>query len=155
MDGRFSKGLPPDIPTAVLREVRTARHELFDRVVFEFDATRTPGYELGYLEEPAVACGSGAAVQVQGRAVLQVQFLNSRAHTDSGQPTVQRKEYRLPAYPTLREIERTCDFEGTVTYVIGVSSRHKFRILELNDPPRFVIDIRNDKVLPDSLMQKK
>ena len=40
-----------------------------------------------------------------------------------------------------REIRATCDFEGEVVWVIGLAARKEFRILELEEPPRLVIDV--------------
>lgn len=155
MEGKFGKEFPPNGPPALLTAVRTAQYEMFDRIVLEFDATRPPGYEIGYLDEPATACGSGNTVRTQGKAVLQLKVFHANAHNESGQPTVREQEYRLPSYLALREIKRTCDFEGTVTYVVGVAARNKFRVLELKDPSRLVIDVRNDKALPEEFRKKK
>jgi hypothetical protein len=155
MEGKFGKEIPSDGAPALLTAVRTARHEMFDRIVFEFDAARPPGYEVGYLDEPATACGSGKTVRAQGRAVLQLRIFHANAHTDDGQPTIKEMEYRLPSYSVLKEIKRTCDFEGTVTYIVGVTSRNKLRLLELRDPSRLVIDIRNDKALPDEFKKQQ
>lgn len=154
MEGKFGKGLPAEGEPATLQAVRTAQHEMFDRVVFEFDADRSPGYEVGYLDEPATACGSGNTVRVKGKAVLQLTLSHARAHTEAGQPTIKEKGTQLSAYPVLREIKQTCDFEGTVTYIIGVRSPNKIRVLELKDPARLILDIRNDKVLPEAFTKK-
>lgn len=154
MEGKFGKGLPAEGEPATLQAVRTAQHEMFDRVVFEFDAARPPGYEVGYLDEPATACGSGNTVRVKGKAVLQLTLSHARAHTEAGQPTIKEKISQLSAYTVLREIQQTCDFEGTVTYIIGVHSPNKIRVLELKDPARLILDIRNDKELPDAFTKK-
>lgn len=154
MEGKFGKGLPAEGEPATLQAVRTAQHEMFDRVVFEFDAARPPGYEVGYLDEPATACGSGNTVRVKGKAVLQLTLSHARAHTEAGQPTIKEKMSQLSAYSVLREIKQTCDFEGTVTYIIGVHAPNKIRVLELKDPARLILDIRNDKELPDAFTKK-
>lgn len=41
----------------------------------------------------------------------------------------------------LRDIERTCDFEAVVTWVLGVSSSRPFRVTELSEPTRLVVDV--------------
>jgi len=45
--------------------------------------------------------------------------------------------------PVLSELELTCDFEAVVTWVLGVESPNRYRIRELNGPPRLVIDIKH------------
>ena len=46
--------------------------------------------------------------------------------------------------PIIREIESTCDFEGEVTWVIGVASPNRYQVLELASPARLVVDVRTD-----------
>ena len=126
-----------DAPVAVLREVRAARQEGFDRVVFELDGM--PGYRIGYQDRP-VQCGSGEPVEVAGTAWLQVQLLPAQAHTEAGEPTVRERERRLDL-PVVKEIESTCDFEADVTWVLGLAARRPYRVQELASPPRLVVDV--------------
>ena len=124
-------------PVAVLREVRAAEQQGFDRVVFELDGI--PGYRIGYVDRP-VQCGSGEPVEVAGAAWLQVQLLPAQAHTEAGEPTVQDRERRLEL-PVLQELESTCDFEADVTWVLGLASRRPYRVQELAGPARLVVDV--------------
>lgn len=126
-----------DTPVAVLREVRAAEQQGFDRVVFELD--RMPGYRIGYEDRPA-QCGSGEPVEVAGEARLQVQLVPAQAHTEEGAPTVEQRERHLDL-PVLKELESTCDFEADVTWVLGLASRRPYRVQELASPARLVIDI--------------
>ncbi len=139
MKGTFSKEASPRLLMSTLRDVRSAQHEFYDRITFEFDGELGPGYRIEYIPQPQ-QCGSGDPATIEGTGWIEVAFTPARAHNDKGKPTVARKEYKF-GYPVMREVERTCDFEGTLTYVIGVASPHKFRIIELNDPPRLCIDI--------------
>ena len=126
-----------DAPVAVLREVRAAEQQGFDRVVFELDGM--PGYRIGYQDRP-VQCGSGEPVEVAGAARLQVQLLPAQAHTEAGEPTVRERERHLDL-PVLKELESTCDFEADVTWVLGLSSRRPYRVQELASPARLVVDV--------------
>lgn len=128
-----------DAPVAVLREVRAASQEGFDRVVFEFEGSAVPGYRIGYEDRPA-QCGSGEPVEVAGEARLQVQILPAQAHTEAGEPTVQQRERHLDL-PVLKELESTCDFEADVTWVLGLASRRPYRVQELASPARLVVDV--------------
>jgi hypothetical protein len=128
-----------DAPVAVLREVRAAEQQGFDRVVFEFEGSAVPGYRIGYQDQP-VQCGSGEPVEVAGEAWLQVQLLPAQAHTEAGEPTVQQRERHL-ALPVLKELESTCDFEADVTWVLGLASRRPYRVQELASPARLVVDV--------------
>ncbi len=137
--GTFSKEASSQLTMSTLREVRSAQHPHFDRITFEFGDTLGPGYHIGYIDQPQ-DCGTGRNAKIEGNGWIEVRFTPARAHTDNGKPTINRREYKF-GYPVIREVERTCDFEGTVTYVIGVASPNKFRVIELKDPPRVSIDI--------------
>jgi hypothetical protein len=127
---------------ATLRSVRAGQHADFDRVVFEFEGARLPGYHLSYIDKPVILCGSGDPTPVEGQGWLQVRFSPARAHNDEGQLTVDKLELK-PRLPVLLEVERTCDFEGEVTWVLGNKSPNKFRVMELKDPTRLVVDVQH------------
>ncbi|MEO8180705.1 MAG: DUF4339 domain-containing protein [Deltaproteobacteria bacterium] len=137
---RKRKGEP-----ALLQALRISKNDGFDRVVFEF-RERMPGYRLEYLDRPVRDCGSGAVRRIDGQGRLEVRFSPASAHTEGGEPTVRARELR-PALSTIREIERTCDFEGVVTWVVGTASAQRYRAFELSGPPRLVVDI--DHLSPD------
>lgn len=124
---------------AVLDAVRAAKNAGFDRVVFEF-RDQVPGYHLEYIDKPVRDCGSGDVRPIAGDGWLQVRLSPAYAHTEGGQATVAERELR-PELSIVREIERTCDFEAVVTWVIGTASPNRYRVFELSAPPRLVVDI--------------
>ena len=131
------------VPGSVtLTAVRAARQEGFDRVVFEFAGDTLPGYHLEYVDRPIIRCGSGEPTEVEGQGWLQVRLNGAQAHTDAGKPTVAPRERKLEL-GVLRELEHTCDFEGEVTWVLGLQKPNRFRVLELKAPTRLVVDVRN------------
>jgi hypothetical protein len=131
----------PGIRPVLLREVRSGRNEGFDRVVFEFDGDQLPGYHVEYVDRPVRQCGSGEPTQIAGDAWLQVRLVPADAHTDQGVATVRDRE-RSPGLPNLQELELTCDFEAHVEWVLGLGSPNPYRVLELSDPARLVVDVR-------------
>ena len=126
---------------ATLQAVRSAAHDGFDRVVFEFAEATLPSYHLAGPDAPVRQCGSGRPVSLAGDARLEVRFDRTRAHTDTGTPTVTDRE-RSPDLPRLRALTLTCDFEGTVTWALGLATPGPFRVAELFDPTRLVVDLR-------------
>ena len=131
-----SLGYPADLVA-----VRSARHRGFDRVVLEFrDAL--PGWHLEYIDHPVRQCGSGRPMELAGEGWLEVRLSPARAHDQSGQPLVVRR-HRRPNLPVVRELALSCDFEGVVTWVLGVRSPNRYRITPLDDPPRLVVDVRH------------
>jgi hypothetical protein len=133
---------PPEVPmpgSAVLRDVRTGDQATFDRVVFEFEGTTLPDAEIKVVERP-IQCGSGLPVQVAGKVYLQVRLTPAQAHTEEGKPTLTNRGRKLNL-PILREVRQICDFEGEVTWILGLAERREHKTMELQGPTRLVIDI--------------
>lgn len=129
---------------ALLLDVRMAAHPGFDRVVFEFQGDALPGYHVEYVDRPVRQCGSGDPVPVAGDAWLLVRMTPANAHTEAGQPTLKERELNLDL-PNLKEMELICDFEADVSWVLGLASPNRYRVLELLDPPRLILDIKQNR----------
>lgn len=127
-----------------LQSVTTATCEGFDRVVFQFNTPATPAFHAEYIDKPITQCGSGHTVQVAGDAWLEVRFTQTQAHTDAGQSTIAERD-RMISGTNLRQIVQTCDFEGHVNWVLGVGSPNRFRVTELTNPSRIVVDVKQQR----------
>ena len=127
---------------ALLREVRAAAHNGFDRVVFEFEGAEMPSYHVEYIDKPVRACGSGDVVPLKGDGWLEIRFTPANAHTEDGAPTVKNRE-QTPNLKIIKELKTTCDFEAEVEWVLGVASPNKYRVLELKNPTRLAVDIKH------------
>lgn len=123
-----------------LESVRAARNDGFDRIVLEFRAGARPGYRVEYVDPPVRQCGSGQAVPLTGEAWLRVRLEPSRAHDDRGRPTVTERS-RITDLPLVRAMQLICDYEGQVEWVISVDAPNRFRVTELSNPARVVVDI--------------
>lgn len=124
---------------AALVRVSAARHPGFDRVVFRFAGAR-PAYRVRYVPR-LVQDGSGRVIAIEGTRILQVTFTNARAHTLAGHPTA-AAAVLTPHLPRLRQVRRAGDFEGVVTYGLGLKGRAAFRVVRLASPDRIAIDVR-------------
>jgi hypothetical protein len=133
---------PAPREVALLTEVRAAKHEHFDRIVFELGQGSAPGYHVEYIDHPVRKCGSGDATSIAGDAWLEVRIEPANAHTAAGVPTIADREQRV-RLEVLRELEQTCDFEAQVTWVLGVAKPSRYRVLTLNDPLRLVVDLEH------------
>jgi len=127
---------PP--PLATLVDVRAAEHNGFDRIVFEFQ-DNAPDFRVEYVPQ-AILCGSGQPVTVTGAAVLQVRFTAAAAHNDQATPTVNTFEL-TPNLPAILRALQTCDFEGEVTWQVGLTAESDFKVTKLEDAARLVVDI--------------
>jgi hypothetical protein len=128
---------------AELHDVRVEAGEGYDRVIFAFpEEPRLPPFHLSFVEAPIIECGSGREVRPGGEGWLFVQFLDSRAHDETGESTIVR-DVRAPGLPNLKEVRLTCDFEAAVEWVLGVADPGSYRVLEARDPTRLVVDVRH------------
>lgn len=131
--------------TALLTDVRAARHEGYDRVVFEFRNV-LPGYDVRYVDRPVRQDASGNVVRVEGAHVLRVRMENALDAdlTKEAAPLTYTGPQRFsPGTATVVELVRTGGFEAVLTWAIGLADRVDFRILALTMPPRLVVDLRN------------
>ena len=125
-----------------MEAVRAGTHEGFDRAVFQWSEPPLPGYHIEYVDHPVRACGSGHVVELPGDGWLSLTFEPARSHDEQGHATVQGTVDPSPSR-NMKKMVRTCDFEGQVTWVLAVGSPTPYRILELADPPRVVVDVRH------------
>jgi hypothetical protein len=132
----------PGLDPVVLQNVRTGRQQDFDRVVFEFSTSMVPGYRIEYVDGPVHQCASDEVLKVRGAGTLLVRLSPAQAHTDAGTMTVARQRQQ-PALPNLKEVRLSCDFEGDVSWVLGVAKRTPYRVSELSKPTRLVVDIQH------------
>ncbi len=129
--------------TALLTDVRAARHPGYDRVVFEF-GNGVPGYDVRYVVRPVRADGSGAEVAVAGGAVLRVRMepaLDADLLRESAPRTYTGPTRFSPSTAAVVELVRTGGFEAVLTWAAGVDEERPFRVMRLENPARIVIDL--------------
>ena len=129
------------IATVTLRQVRAADQTDFDRVVFEFKDGEVPGYRIEYV--PSITDTAGTAHKLFGKAFLRVDMNPAWAHSnETGAPSLSEREKRVNL-STIIEFKQVEDFEGIVSYALGLSKRKPFRVTEMSNPARLVIDIKH------------
>ena len=128
----------PPVGYAELTVLRAGRHAGFDRVVFELNGPIPSYYSVRYV--PVVRLdGSGAALRLRGSAFLEV-VVRAPTHDQDYRPVLSPTRLR-PDFPALREVNAPGSYEGQTTAGIGVTSKVGFRVLELANPTRIVIDL--------------
>ena len=128
---------------ALLTDVRAARHEGYDRVVFEFRNV-APGYDVRYVQKPVHADGSGNEVPVEGGAVLLVRMepaLDADLTQESAPRTYLGPQRFTPDTAVVVELVRTGGFEAVLTWAVGVDEKRPFKVTRLESPARIVIDV--------------
>lgn len=129
--------------TALLTAIRVARHEGYERVVFEF-SNDVPGYDVRYVERPVLADGSGEEVDVAGTHVLLVRMepaLDADLTQEAAPKTYSGPTRFSPDTSTIVELVRTGGFEAVLTWAIGANAEAPFVATKLAGPPRLVIDL--------------
>ena len=119
--------------------VATGCHATFDRFVVRA-RFGTPGYDVRYVKR-IVADGSGQPVPLRGTKRIRVVIRNARGHTQGG--TNLLPAVRTPLCPNLRQVKTAGDFEGVVTFGLGLRRKTGFRVFRLTAPTRIVIDVRH------------
>jgi hypothetical protein len=125
-------------PAPELVSVQAVERKGYDRVLFTFRGS-VPGYAVRYV--PQVADQGGRPLPLRGRAFLAVTFEPARAHDPGGAATVSTATL-TPGSPVLRQVRFAGDFEGRVSFGLGLAERDGFRVSELRDPPRVAVDVR-------------
>jgi hypothetical protein len=124
----------------VVTTVRAARHEGFDRVVFELAGSGTPGWSVEYVDTPS-SQGQGEAVQLPGAAFLQVtlQGVTNPYETDAAE--LARGPVTVSGTDVVQGVFYDASFEGTSVAWLGTAGRRPFRVYALTGPSRVVVEV--------------
>ncbi|HEX9424016.1 MAG TPA: hypothetical protein VF899_12300 [Pyrinomonadaceae bacterium] len=126
----------------LVQKAETACCNGFDRIVFTCEGFHHPTWKVRYVHPPIKQCASGNNIGVTGNAFLQISMDTAEAHTDAGQPTITDRDRHLNC-PNLKQLVLTCDFEAKVGFVFGLNAKKPYRVVELENPTRLVIDVKN------------
>jgi hypothetical protein len=111
-----------------------------ERLVFDFQGG-PPGYQVHYVSGHGVAKPSGQLATVAGDAAIDVVFDPAMAHDDQGHPTVSGSQSTNIAEGSVVEAVLVEDFEGYVSFAVGVLGHPAFHVIVLSAPPRIAVDI--------------
>jgi hypothetical protein len=86
-----------------------------------------------------VADPSGRAVRLLGTKRIRVGVSLARGHTSGG--TNLLPAALTPRCPNLRQVKVAGDFEGVVSFGLGLRRKAGFRVFRLSGPTRVVVDV--------------
>jgi hypothetical protein len=120
-----------------ITDVSVGRHARFDRFVVEFSTHRVPHYRITPKSSSTFTLDpSGRSVTLLGSAGLKVVM-----HTATGVGTYHGPADFRTGFPQLVEARRIGDFEGYVTWGLGLDHQSCKRVFTLTSPSRLVIDV--------------
>jgi hypothetical protein len=120
--------------------VRAARHEGYDRVVFEFAGSGTPGWTVEYVDTPS-SQGSGDVLDVPGDAVLQVTAQGVSYPYETGATELSAGPVPVSGTEVVQGVVYDTTFEGTAVAWIGTTAEAPFRVYALTGPSRLVVEV--------------
>jgi hypothetical protein len=134
---------PATTTPSLLTKVSELGDNCVDHVVFDFvpRGTDLPGYSITYADAPFTGDGSGAPVDVPGNAFVKVRiapgygydFVNMRpTYTGSKSIAVSNANH-------VKSIVETGDFEGVLTWVIGLDAKRPFSVEATAMPRRQLV----------------
>ena len=128
-----------------VQKTRVGRHQAFDRVVFEFSGSM-PNYRVEYLNSRFYEDEGGRhRIRIAGRAFMQVAL--SVIPGDEEQLKLRDQKDFIPKgtlkFPSVWEVDEATWFEGYYDFLLGIGARKPFRVSELSDPLRLVIEFKH------------
>jgi hypothetical protein len=125
-----------------ITDIRIGHHDGFDRVVFEFHGTGTPGWTVKYVPL-ASAQGSGNPIHLEGRAILSVALTGVGYPTDTGIAEFPRGLVTGPDTDVVVQAFFNGTFEGVSQAFVATTAQRPFRVYLLTDPARVVLEVRD------------
>ena len=115
---------------------RVAPQAGYDRFVLQFDSA-VPSYTVKRQNSPVFPSGaSGQTLTLSGTAGALVRVHSATgANTFTGSTDISHGEY-----PIIKEARQTEDFEGYVSWGLGLGKAACLRTFTLTDPARLVVD---------------
>jgi len=117
---------------------RVGEQSTYDRFVLQFDSI-VPTYTVKRQAKPVFPLGaSGQTVSLAGTAGILVTVHSATgATTFTGDTDILHTEYKV-----LKEARQTQDFEGYVSWGLGISQPVCMRAFTLDNPARLIVDLQ-------------
>jgi hypothetical protein len=122
----------------LLTNVQRKGDACVDHVIFTFTSktSEPPGYSITYGKAPFAEDASGKVVTVKGSAFIVVKVSPGYGYDfEHGKATYTGERHITPAGANhVEEIVETGDFEGVLTWVIGLDSKRAFTVQATGSP---------------------
>lgn len=118
-----------------------------DKIVFTFGSATgipsgtKPTGELKPTAPPFMLAGSGANVAVAGHRFIAITFRGMAVADQQGNPSYTGPADIKPNATAVRELRLVDDFEGVVTWIVGVNGPGCVAVTRLTGPSRIVVAV--------------
>lgn len=134
-------------PPSLLADLTVERLEGFDRVTFEF-TNSVPEWRVSVGSGELTADASGEPIEIGGADRLDVRMTPASrvefTDEDPGYIEVYQGPDRVPGVGSVvTEVVLVGDFEGILTWSIALADPVDFRVTQLDDPAKLVVEIAN------------
>jgi len=127
-------------PGKYLTTVRTGKHAGYDRVVFQFSGG-LPAVTAERVKA-VYADPKGTTISLPGRSYLHVVFRGASANCPQpAHRTWTGPAVLTPGYPQLLAVKAAGDFEGYLSFGLGLADQGPYHVSTLTGPDRVVIDV--------------
>jgi hypothetical protein len=131
--------------------IRAAGHDGYDRFVMEFAAnSEVPSYHIARQRGATFfQDGSGDPLTLPGSAGITIgAHMASGWDMNKGEPTYTGPNRFATHGRLMTDAASTGDFEGYVSWGVGLQRAACYRVFELANPPRLVVDVQNNGPTP-------
>jgi hypothetical protein len=130
--------------TAQVTNLRTGSHPGYDRAVIDYKGKK-PTIKISTVSR-LYSCGKGDKLSIPGDKIIKIDLTPAQAHNQKGEDVYTGPGQTSTAPKnmlSIRGIRMACDFEGHVTFGIGVKNNvQKVTYRFLSDPKRIVLDFQ-------------
>ena len=127
------------VPIARELEETAGRTVLLGAIYAALDRLEKNGLVSSSIGDPTPE--RGRRLPLPGEAFPEVAFDPAQARDPDGTATFSPATI-TPGAPVLRQVRFAGDFEGRVSFGLGVAGRGGFRVSELRNPTRVAVDVR-------------
>ena len=121
--------------------MRAATHGDYDRLVVDFTGTDPLGWEVQWVKQVHEQ-GRGEPLDIEGPAYLDISIRGTAIPATEEDYEAYFGDELAPSTDSIRSIYDS-SFEGTTHVVIGSDTERPFRVFQLEDPLRLVVDVKN------------
>jgi len=124
--------------TSSLTNIRTGRHDCYDRMTFDLSGTGSTGYKVEYVSS-VTGIASDKPIHLTGGAKLRI-VINARIKsTYKGVEDKTLPGVNLSGYKTFKSAKYGSSFEGKTLVGLGVRSKLPFRVFKSGN--HVVVDV--------------